>query len=239
MLRSSSKFNFVSPGGSQVTIDSPEPFAIETMASDIRFAGSSYSRSFQIGGRGYHDGAQHGLMKNGTLVARLLTADHREVRVSRSEDQNLTIASLIGEYHEVTTGFFGPAPADSRILATFETVQIVDSPEGMTVTPRSGLMVSTVSEAMVLICADLGVLNISPVTPSAVPSWAGTRTAHGHLWRTEGGEDRAAGPAARRPDYLLGLSTVTAGIIPAKTGASDDSLLDWADGLQIQWRGRS
>jgi hypothetical protein len=142
MVGSSSRFSFVSPGGSQVTIDSPQtPFAIEAMASDIRFAGSSYSRSFQIGGRGYHDGAQRGLMKNGRLVGRLLTADRREVRVSRSEDQNLTIASLISEHHEAMTGFFGPAPADSRILATFETVEIVDSPEGMTVRPRSGLMV--------------------------------------------------------------------------------------------------
>ncbi|HEX8305089.1 MAG TPA: hypothetical protein VF612_09435 [Jatrophihabitans sp.] len=237
MTAKQSRFSFLTPSGARLTLDSAAlPFEIETMASQIRFAGSSYSRGFQVGGPNYHDNLQRDVMHDAKLVGRLMTADRREVRVSRSEDEDTTIATLIGDHHEVMTVFPGPAPTNSRVLGVFDSVDIRDSAEGMTVRLRSGSMVSLFSETTVIICAGLADLSIAAASPSSLPKWRGSATQHGQLWRNANRPDRAGLSAARRADYLLAFPRALVELVPAPRGVPDDVLLDWTDGLRIDWQ---
>src|SRR5438093_10046893 len=111
------RLELVAPSGGRVSVALPADRPVSSVAAGVRFAGGSYGTGFQIGPRGYHEFAC-------TYVAPATTRERflvhgREVVVAEANDQQSSVATLIGTYHELMTVYAGPGPSRDRVAALF------------------------------------------------------------------------------------------------------------------------
>jgi hypothetical protein len=170
-------------------------------------------------------------------VDRFLVHD-REVVVAESDDRNTSIATLIGEYHELMTVFAGPRPDRTTLRNLFGLLEITDHVEGMTVRPRSATMLDVLSEAMSVAVDGFGSLDVPGPHQSLNlrPAHRGQATRHGEVWRMT----RPDVPQPRRArDYgfLLACEAGLAEVdLPHVEGATDAAALAWLDDIKVAWQ---
>jgi hypothetical protein len=222
----SQRLELVAPSGGRVSVALPADKPVSSIAAGVRFAGGSYGTGFQIGPRGYHEFAC-------TYVAPATTRDRflvhgREVVVAEANDQQSSVATLIGIYHELMTVYAGPAPGRDRVAALFGSLEITDDAGGMVVRPRSATLLDTMTEQLAVVVRGRGSMSIpGPRQAFAlVPKHAGAPTRHGEVWKV-------AHPGADgRHSFILGCP---AGL--AEVHLTDPGGLDWLAEIDIAWHG--
>jgi hypothetical protein len=149
----------------------------------------------------------------------------REVVVAEADNRESSVATLIGEYHELMTVYAGPAPRTDRVFALFSSLTINDHAGGMVVRPRAATLLDTMSEQVVVVVKDRGSVSIpGPRQALAMaPKHAGAPTKHGEVWK-------AAYPGGGH-SFVLGCK---AGLAEVHLDAS--ARLDWLTEIDIAWR---
>jgi hypothetical protein len=213
----------VAPSGGRVRVRLPdEGRPVPSVATAVRFAGGSYGTGFQIGPRGYHRFAT-------TVVSRARTTERmvvggRELVVAEAVDGESSVATLIGEHHELMTVYAGPAPRRERVFALFDSLRVRDEPDGMSVRPRAATLLDLLSEQVMVAVRGRGAVCV-PGRRQALalaPRHAGAATRFGEVWKVPR-------PGGTGHSYLLGCP---AGLAEVHLTAGT---LDWLDGIEIAW----
>lgn len=229
------QLHLVAPSGARVEVELPADAPVSSVVAGVRFAGGSYGSGFQIGPRGYHDFAC-------TTVAPATRRDRfvvhgREVEVAEADDQESSVATLMGTYHELMTVYAGPAPRRDRVFALFASLRISDQVGGMVVRPRSVTLADPMTEHIVVVVKGRGSMSI-PGPRQAValtPRHAGARTRYGEVWKAPypGAEGSTK---ASEHSFLLGCAAGMAEIHLAEgTERSERELLGWLAGINVTW----
>jgi hypothetical protein len=215
----------VAPSGGRVTVGLSGRAPVSHVVAGVRFVGGSYGTGFQIGSRGYHDFAC-------TRVAPARTRERllvhgREVVVAEADDGQSSVATLIGDYHELMTVYAGPAPHRDRVAGLFGSLRIEDRVDGMVVAPRPATLLDPSGEHLVVVVRDHGSLSIPAPREAAalLPAHAGARTKHGEVWKN--GRSFVLGCAAGVAEVHLADTTAT----------TEQQRLDWLDELDVAWQG--
>jgi hypothetical protein len=230
----------IAPSGAQVKITMPEGPRVATTAADVRFAGGSFGRGFNVGQRGYHQFAVTYVVPS-TTVDRFVV-NGREVVVAESEDGLTSTVTLVGEYHELMTVFGGPRPDRARLTALFGSLQVTDEVAGMTVRPVDATLLDVMSENVMVTVDQIATVVMPGVQQLSdlIPDHAGTPTRYGQVWRFRGEDNGAAASPAdgvRDFQFLFAGSSGAAQVDwQPETGVTDDELLGWLDGLNVVWR---
>jgi hypothetical protein len=235
------QLRLVAPSGGRLTVDLPADPLVSNVVAGVRFAGGSFGTGFQISPRGHHDYAcTH--VAPATQLDRLLVHG-REVVVAEANDGHSSMATLIGDYHELMTVYAGPAPRRDRVLALFSSLQVVDQVAGMVVKPLAATLLDTMSEHVVIVVRGRGSLSVpGPRQAMAlVPRHAGVPTRHGELWKAP---YPGAEGSTRVGDhsYVLGCAAGMAEVHLAGAGAGaapESDLLDWLNEINVAWHGAS
>jgi hypothetical protein len=230
------RLNLVAPGGGRLTVDLPADPLVSSVVASVRFAGGSYGTGFQIGPRGYHDFASTHVAPS-TQTARLLVHG-REVMVAEAVDGRSSMATLIGDYHELMTVYAGPAPQRDRILALFASLHVVDQVAGMVVQPVSATLLDLMSEHVVVVVRGRGSLSIPGPRQSLglVPPHAGARTKHGEVWKAPYPGAEGSAQAADH-SFVLGCAAGMAEIHLSGAGeATESDLFGWLDEIDVAWQ---
>ena len=225
----SQTLRLVAPGGGGVTVRLSPRAPVSHVVAGVRFVGGSYGTGFQIGPRGYHDFACTRVAP-ATTRERLLVHG-REVVVAEARDGESSVATLIGDYHELMTVYAGPAPHRDRVLGLFGSLRIEDRVDGMVVTPSPATLLDPVGEHLVVVVRDHGSLSIPAPRQAAalIPPHAGARTKHGEVWQTHPPSGRS---------FVLGCPAGAAEVHLADTTATtEQERLDWLDELDVAWQG--
>ncbi|PIE26525.1 MAG: hypothetical protein CSA58_09015 [Micrococcales bacterium] len=201
----------------------------------MHFVGGSYGRAFQVAPVGAHEfGAKY--LFEAELSGRMKVGQH-EVRISRTADGRTTLASLIGQHHELMTVFAGPAPESRKVAELFAVLDVRDHRDGMRVSPQRWTGLTVGSENLVLSTVD----NTSIAAPApafarqVIPSKSGRRTRQGEVWRTQlpgRGKDSAHDYA-----YLVGTPNGVAEVVFADSEAiTEDEAMHMLDTLDLSWK---
>jgi len=229
----------ISPSGSRLELAWSDEAPLTSIAAGVRFAGSSSGRGFQIGSRGHHDFAAQ-YMIPATLSERLIVGN-RELLISVANDRTATIATLLGEHHELMTIFGGPPPVTTAIVDLFASLEIHDQPDGMRVQPRSSTLLSIMSEQVIAVTEARGSITVpGPAGAQAlIPKSRGAATTHGEVWRTQlPGRAQLAAPRARDFSYVIGCPAGAAEVHLVQDGpVRDEELLEFVDSVRVAWQG--
>ncbi|WP_018680411.1 hypothetical protein [Actinokineospora enzanensis] len=231
-MTTAQRLDLVAPSGARVALTLPGDAPVSGVAAAVRFAGGSHGTGFQIGSRGYHDFAC-------THVAPAAARDRftvhgREVVVAEAHDGQSSIATLIGEYHELMTVYAGPAPKRERVVALFSSLRVTDRVEGMTAVPRGATLLDTMSEHLIVTVRHFGSISIPGPRQARnhIPAHAGARTTHGEVWKI-------ALPESNRLSahtFVLGCAAGVAEIQFADTAErGEQERFDWLDGIDVAW----
>ncbi|PPK67192.1 hypothetical protein V5P93_003530 [Actinokineospora auranticolor] len=228
------RLDLVAPSGSRLSLVMPDVGPVSSVAASVRFAGGSYGTGFQIGSRGYHEFAA-------THVAPATTTDRflvhgREVVVAEARDGQSSMATLLGDYHELMTVFAGPAPRRDRVFSLFNSLRVTDDPAGMRVAARSMTLLDAMSESVVVAVKDFGSVAVPGPrqTRDHVPNHAGAPTRHGEVWKVQLPVGRSGKPGQ---GFLLGCAAGVAEVQFAdSTARAERERLDWLDGIDVAWR---
>jgi len=220
------RLELVAPSGSRVTVALTADQPVSSVAAGVRFAGGSYGTGFQIGPRGYHQFAC-------TYVAPATTRERflvhgREVVVAEGNDQQSSVATLIGDYHELMTVYAGPAPGRDRVSALFGSLEIADYVGGMVVRPRAATLLDTMTEQIAVVVRGRGSMSIPGPRQAIrlVPRHAGAPTRYGEVWK-------AAYPGAEGEGKYFFILGCPAGL--AEVHLADPGALDWLAEIDIAW----
>jgi hypothetical protein len=231
------QLRLVAPSGGRLTVNLPAEPLVSSVAASVRFAGGSYGTGFQIGPRGYHDFACTHVAPAAQLDRLLVHG--REVLMAEAHDRQSSVATLIGDYHELMTVYAGPSPRRDRVLALFSSLQVVDRVEGMVVKPVAATLLDTMTEHVVVVVGGRGSMSIPGPrqAPALVPSHAGAPTKHGEVWKAPypGAED-----STRIGDhsFVLACAAGMAEVHLAGGGDAPEShLLDWLNEIDVAWHG--
>lgn len=226
----------VAPSGGSVGIDLSSDSRVVSIAAGARFAGGSYGTGFQIGPRGYHDFACTYVVP-AKQRERILVYG-REVVIAEAVTAESSVATLIGDYHELMTVYAGPAPHRDRVFSLFSSLLIEDRVDGMLIKPRSATLLDTMNEQVIVVVRDRGSISVpGPRQARAlVPRHRGAPTRHGEVWRIQL-PDVATASSARDFSYLIGFPSAVAEVSLADTDTVTDSqLLEWLYDLNVTWR---
>jgi hypothetical protein len=229
------QFELVAPSAAVVNIELADIPRVTSVAAQVRFAGGSYGRGFQIGPRGYHDFACTYLVA-ANPVDRFLVHG-RELVVAESLDKGTSVATLLGDYHELMTVFGGPAPRREKLVELFSTLEITDQVRGMVLRPKRETLLGVMSEHISLFAEGLGAVSI-PGPGDAFrqqPRHQGARTRFGEVWRAP--LPGVATPAALT-DYTFTLgfpSAVAEVVFVDDPEATDAERLAWLEQVNISW----
>ncbi len=224
----------VSPGGAayRITVDAPrEALAI---ASSVRFSGGSYGRGFMMGGVGYHDFAIAHFVSAADTGEGIVHG--RRLRVAATADGNTTIATLIGDFHELMTVWGGPAPRLSTIQELFGVLRVRDRVDGMLVRTRQSALLGQASEVVDITAIGCGSVTVQgPETfKSTLPAHAGLRGSHAEIWRYVLPDKSGSRPSDF--GYLLGFpSAVVEATLSEEL--SDADAMEWLDGIDVEFTG--
>lgn len=219
------------PSGRRLQIDLPAGPGVSNIAASIRFVGGSFGRAFSVGPLGYTAFALK-YMSKGSITQRLVV-NGREVVVGEAEDGSHTVASLIGDYHELMTSFSGPAPEALRIVEAFKAVKVTDSPEGMTVTPKSATLMGVSSEHVSVHVEGRGTIVVPDpaLAKDRLPQHGGAKTTHGEVWRSVSpGLDKAE--ALEQYIFMLGTAR---GVAEITLQGNEAESLAWLNDINVAW----
>lgn len=223
----------LSPSGNRVSV-SWDGKTVASNVSGVHFVGGSYGRAFQIAPAGAHDFAAENLL-DAQLVERVKVRG-KEIRISTARDGSSTIASYIGNHHELMTVFHGPAPATRMITELFAVLDIKDNANGMTVTPQGATGLTATGEHVFLQMEDSASVDI-PTPDHArqlLPKRAGQKTKHGEVWKTL--LPGRSGKKVHDYSYLVGTPTGVAEVVFADdTVIGEDAAMEFIDGLDVSW----
>jgi hypothetical protein len=162
------------------------------------------------------------------------------VVVAEASDRQSSVATLIGDYHELMTVYAGPAPKRDRVLALFSSLRVVDRVEGMVVEPVAATLLDTMTEHVVIVVRGRGSISIpGPRQALAlVPRHAGAPTRHGEVWRAPypGAE---GSPRAGDHSFVLACAAGMAEIHLAAGAAPESHQLDWLNEIGVAWHSAS
>ncbi|MEU6024988.1 hypothetical protein [Micromonospora sp. NPDC047134] len=167
-----------------------------------------------------------------------LVVHGREVVVSESLDKHTSVATLIGDYHELMTVFGGPAPRREKLVELFSSLEIADQVRGMALRPRRETLLGTMSEHIAIFAEGLGSLSIPGPGHAAghQPRHQGARTKFGEVWRSP---LPGVASATQLTDYTytLGFPSAMAEVVFADGDdkATDADKLSWLEQINISW----
>jgi hypothetical protein len=182
----------VAPTGARVDIAIPEGFGAFRWYATTRFAGPRMARQFFLAPRGEHRAIPTHVLPG---------ADERRVPLRGADallydavDRSDSALVLVGPYHEATTWFGGPAPADPGIAGLLEALRFTDGPAGALLVSASDLLLRQ-TDVTLIGRSDRATLLVRRAVDAlpTLPEWAGVRLPGGELWRAERLLD---GPAA-------------------------------------------
>lgn len=216
-----------------VTLGDQEPMIC--VHSGFDYALGPAVRTWQIGARGYHDATCREMVAAFPRWREVVLGN--ELVVSSTIDDTVTVATLIGKYHELQTIFGGPAPSLERIVSIFVEFIPEDSPAGMCVRPTTGSLGTIFAQWFNLAVANRGILRVpGPESASAlVPSWQGAPTKYGELWQ------KIVDPGLVLPGspvpsiYVLGCPRGAAQITLFSETAGTEPIANWLDGCRVSW----
>jgi hypothetical protein len=243
------RLRLVAPSGARVSVDLPADAPVSHVVAGVRFAGGSFGTAFSIGARGYHDFACRHVAP--AVARERFVVSGREVVVAEAVDGASSMATLLGDYHELMTVYAGPAPARDRISALFGTLRVTDQVGGMVVRPRSAALLDLMSEQVIISVRGRGSVCVPGPRQARdlVPRHAGAPTRHGEVWKLAPPAEsatRAAGPGSAPTDgpgapapqgrsFVMGFPAGVAQVHLAGRDAAEETLLDWLDDLNVTW----
>jgi hypothetical protein len=174
----------IAPSGARVDLAVPEAFGPLRWYASSRFAGPRTARQFFLAPRGEH-----------RVIPTHVLPGARERRVPlrgadavlfEAVDRSDAALVFVGPYHEATTWFGGPAPADDGLAALLETFRFTDDPAGAALVPASDLLLRQTGVSLIGRGerATLVARRAVDALPT-LPDWAGLRLPAGELWRAD------------------------------------------------------
>jgi hypothetical protein len=219
------------PNGEEYLVDIASLEDPKTIKKQL-ISGGRMARWFTIAEKGYHEFTRKHLVasaKDGGKV----TVYGRDCLILTGSDGS--VATFIGQYHDLQTAFGGPTPTTATVSQIFNGLTINDTPSRMTIGPKTATLLNNTTFAMLVRVPNRGHIHLlSPEQArSIVPVHAGVRTSSGELWRQPlDTENRPAG--VRGHSYVVGSKTGAGYVfINPFTTATDDELLEWLDGIKI------
>lgn len=180
--------------------------------------GKPWSCSFQARGprlfRGF-DVTELG-MSEGHIAHWLKTREVRErsyrgrpLLTAHNPEQRASIAVWQGPWHELHTWTPGPEPKVEQIARDLDSFELRDTPDGMLVRPRAGTQIEIQGPIVYRHIPGAGLLSIEDArTAAPLPTWAGSRTPHGEVWRRRLGQEVGGAAGGSEALVLLTLSAV-------------------------------
>jgi hypothetical protein len=225
-----------SPSGRRVELAWDGNAGVSGVGASVRYTVGGAPLGYQIGTPGYHHTAST-VVAPATLRRRAVLRG-REVLVSQSDDDDVTMVTRRGPHHEVMRLYLGPPPPLAKTLAELDQFRVHDDRDGCWLEPRPGTLADLVWEDLTVVVRGRGVVFV-PDPRSArtvLPRGGGTRTRTGEIWR-QALED---GPQARRDlraySYVVGSRRGAANVsVPDSVDTPDDTVLDWLDSLEVSW----
>ncbi|MGO4957797.1 hypothetical protein ACTQ49_11125 [Luteococcus sp. Sow4_B9] len=224
------------PSGHVLTVEWDQK-KLSSEVAGVRFAGSKYGRAFQIGTRGFHDDACRHILKSTT--AKALKVGRHEVRLATSAEGDASIATLIGDYHELMTVFSGPAPSENTIAGLFSVLEIADMTEGLVVRPSNATLLTQMNENVMLVNDTLDSVDcVGPAHAKAnKPKGRGAKKGRGgEVWRRP-----LPGRGKGRPRdfaYTIGFRSALGEVMPGpvQEDQKDADLAPWLDSIELAWQ---
>jgi hypothetical protein len=237
------ELQLLAPSGNLLSLGLPDEPRVSTVSSSVRFVGKEFARGFQVGQLGFQEAANDSLMP-ARVVDRFVVGG-REVRLAvGAEGVNASVA-MIGEYHELMTIYGGPPPGREDVVRLLEMFEVDDRPEGMAVRPRYS-EIAMAAEGVSTYVDGRGTVTV-PNNENAAdmrPTFKGTPTRYGEVWRREGQLPDRPGKGANTFMYILGTRTAVAEVVFPDSSefhetphprVSDQELLDWLYELNPRW----
>lgn len=216
------------PSNARLSVSLPDNYEVLSIHTSLVVAHPARgTRGYQSSSLGYFESACLDLHP-ATLASRS-AFEQFELLVAYGNDGTTTIAGLRGRFNDLITIFGGPPVDEKQVRAGFADLDMVDTPEGFLVTPSGNTATTLLTEDATVVVSDNGILHIMSGAGAerSVPSWAGTPTQHGEVWR----EEAEAGPLKTRPQYTFRFRQVAAVLVPGSFAA--DARPDFIDGLDI------
>ena len=224
------------PSGAELNLGLSEESRLLTSATQARFGGSRFARSFDIGPNGYFDLANQSIMP-ARVIDRFLV-DEREVCIAQSEDGLSASVAMLDRWHEVMTVYGGVIPTRDEVVELFQQFIVGDTPEGMIMTPRAGTGLELSAESVVTYAENRGSLSIPGPGTAAniVPRHRGAPTPYGEVWKSDTSLPDREGTGANTFIYIVGTAAGVAEVIFEYRPTVDDrTLLDWLDTIDVRW----
>jgi hypothetical protein len=237
----------IAPSGARVDLAVPDVFGPLRWYASTRFTGPRTARQFFLAPRGEH-----------RVIPTHVLPGARERRVPlrgadavlfEAADRSDAALVLAGPYHEATTWFGGPAPADAGLAALLDTFRFTDDPAGATLVPTSDLLLRQSGVSLIGRGerATLVARRAVDALPT-LPDWAGLQLPGGELWRADRLLDDAAsalvGGTVHQWRYVLaGQSTAMDLVLHgpesgrAPLPLTDDQVLAALGALDAAWVG--
>jgi hypothetical protein len=224
------------PSGAQLDLGLSDESRLLTSATQARFVGTRFARSFDIGPTGYFDLANQSIMPARTIDR--FVFDGREVRIAQTEDGLSASVAMLDRWHEVMTVYGGLVPSRDEVVELFEQFLVRDTPEGMTITARAGTGLELSAESVVTYAENRGSLSIPGPSTAAnlVPRFRGAPTPYGEVWKSSGSLPDREGNGANTFIYIVGTTGGVAEVIFEYRPTVDDrTLLDWLSTISVRW----
>ncbi len=230
-----------SPSAAMLRLEMDTDVRVSTTATDVRFAGqipgSRLPGSFtlQFGTLGFQEVANEAIMP-ATMTDRFVVDGH-EVRLAVGVEGVNATAAVIGEWHEAMFVYGGLPPRREEVIETVTLFAFEDSPNGMSVRPRSSGL-QQLSETVKIVVDDRGSISVFGPgnSPGAVPTHAGAPTKYGEVWRVQGQLPDREGQKANTYLYLIGTTTAFAEVVlDYEPVVDDETLLRWIDTINLAW----
>jgi hypothetical protein len=173
----------IAPSGARVGLAVPEVVGPLRWYASTRFAGPRTARQFFLAPRGEHRAIPSHVLPGAR--ERRVALRGADAVLFEAADRSDAALVLVGPYHEATTWFGGPAPADGG-LALLEAFRFTDDPAGATLVPASDLLLRQAGVSLIGRSerATLVARRAVDALPT-LPDWAGLRLPVGELWRAD------------------------------------------------------
>ena len=233
-------FDLRAPSAAMLRLEMDSDVRVSTTATDVRFVGQipgtrlPGSFTLQFGALGFQDVANEAIMP--ARVADRFVVDGNEVRLAVGVEGVNATAAVIGQWHEAMLVYGGPPPDRREVIETVTQFAFEDSPNGMSVRPRSSGL-ELYSETVKIVVDDRGSISVFGPrnSPGSVPAHAGTTTRYGEIWRAAQLPDRE-GSGANTYLYLIGTTTAFAEVVlDYEPVVDDETLLRWLDSISLAW----
>lgn len=174
----------IAPSGARVALAVPDVFGPLRWYAGTRFTGPRTARQFFLAPRGGHRVIPAHVLPGAR--ERWVALRGADAVLFEAADRSDAVLVLVGPYHEATTWFGGPAPAEDGLAALLETFRFTDDPAGATLVPTSDLLLRQVGVSLIGRGDRVTLVARRAVDAlPTLPDWAGLRLPAGELWRAD------------------------------------------------------